>query len=869
MTLRTLAYQQRVLNLLDNYLGALAQQQALLSKIKQANEKEDDPDLRRKEIDFTATAWVKMKGELPSSRLHIPFSPRTDGMGRPVPNIVYKVPTGGGKTLLAVSSLAKIFNKYLGKNTGFVLWIVPNEAIYAQTKKQLNDRQHPYRQMLDNMAGAPKDVKIMEKTTSFNAQDVKQSLCVMLLMLQSSNRQNKNTLRIFRGRGDVYGFVPKEDDQQAHKQMKKEIPNLDLCDLADASAPWMPIRESLGNALRIIRPVVIMDEGHRAVSDLAFSTLYGFNPSFVLELTATPKEVKQKENFLVRHQNILAEVSGTELDREGMIKMPINLDSRQGTDWKATLKAGLEKLDELSKKAKDFHANYSRYIRPIMLVQAERTGKDQRDGKYIHAEDVRQWLLVNGGLREHEIAIKTSQQNDLKEPENQDLLSESNLVRVIITKQALQEGWDCPYAYLLCALAASQNQSAMTQLMGRILRQPHAEKTGVPELDQCYVITHHAETGKIVKAIKEGLKNEGMQDLENLVHTTSAEKTATVTRKIPRREGFEKLPIFLPKVFRVTKEENRVLDYETDILYPLNWRDLDVSEFVESIPENHPTAERQLYQIAIDVSPEEQEAADFLENRAFDSVRMTRYICDIVQNPWVAYDIVDRVRQGLMKRKFSTEKLGKFSSFIEEELRKWLAAQRDQKAEQRFVGEVKANRIQFRLRADSQNWKMPNFFETSHPENAQHLMHYNKPVQKSLTAAVYDADFNEAEKHVALYIDNAEAIYWWHRNAARHHYHIQGWKRHKIYPDFICSVRKDKGSGKFVVLEMKGEHLAGSQDSEYKRKVMELMKDSFSLENSVTPIGEMELLIKGGARVVCEMVMMNEYKTKLPPILSE
>lgn len=112
----------------------------------------------------------------------------------------------------------------------------------------------------------------------------------MLLMLPSANRQSRESLRMFRDRGDVRGFFPR-DDQQAHAVELERIPNLDIYDLASSTFQRPQIKDSLGNALRLIRPVVVMDEGHKAISELAFATLYGFNPCFVLELTATPKDV--------------------------------------------------------------------------------------------------------------------------------------------------------------------------------------------------------------------------------------------------------------------------------------------------------------------------------------------------------------------------------------------------------------------------------------------------------------------------------------------------------------------------------------------------------------------------------------------------
>ena len=255
--------------------------------------------------------------------------------------------------------------------------------------------------------------------------------------------------------------------------MLDRTPNLSAYD-----AMFAMVKDSLGNALRVIRPVVVLDEGHRAISDLAFRTLYGFNPSFVLELTATPQDVQPRGGRNPRegrYANLLVEVTGRELDREGMIKMPLNLDPRQGNDWKATLNTAVTKLSKLDKDSRNLQAETGRYIRPIMLIQVERTGADQRESGHIHADDVREWLLTVG-FDEAEIAIKTAEQNDLNLPENQDLLCPMNRVRAIITKQALQEGWDCPFAYVLCSLAASSNLKDMTQLVGRILRQPRSDQ---------------------------------------------------------------------------------------------------------------------------------------------------------------------------------------------------------------------------------------------------------------------------------------------------------------------------------------------------------------------------------------------------------
>ena len=162
MRFRQLEYQDRTLATLDAYIDHLTREKQRSDGI--AELATDRSDLALPIPDFTREAWqaMQIEGSLPNSRTAIPFSPRTDGCGRPVPNAVLKVPTGGGKTWLAVSGVSRIMGRYLGRNTGFVLWIVPNDAIYRQTLKNLRDRQHPYRQALDRAAAG--HVQIMEKT---------------------------------------------------------------------------------------------------------------------------------------------------------------------------------------------------------------------------------------------------------------------------------------------------------------------------------------------------------------------------------------------------------------------------------------------------------------------------------------------------------------------------------------------------------------------------------------------------------------------------------------------------------------------------------------------------------------------------------
>ena len=566
---------------------------------------------------------------------------------------------------------------------------------------------------------------------------------------------------------------------------------------------------------------------------------------------------------------MLVEVTGRELDREGMIKMPLNLDPRQGNDWKATLNAALTKLNALDADAQKLRADTGRYIRPIMLIQVERTGADQRESGHIHAEDVKDWLLTVG-FDKSEIAIKTAQQNDLNDPENQDLLSPTNRVRAIITKQALQEGWDCPFAYVLCALAASSNLKAMTQLVGRILRQPGAMKTQIPALDECHVITHHADTATVVEAIKGGLEQDGLGDLVLQVAQGDVSGSAKVTRKINRRPAFATTEIYLPKVMIVEGGEVRDLDYETDALSRIDWRGFDPKDIAARIPKNAQEAESQLQRIKLADDGDElfvgETVAENSEKLTFDPAHAVRMVLDIVPNPFVGREIVGRLLTALRARGFDDAKLGKLASLIVEELRRGLDAERTARAEALFKSEVAAGRIQFRLRLDGRNWRMPFNVETTEPDTArQPVSKTGGPLEKSLFSPVYENELNGEERDVAIYLDGEKALTWWHRNVARAQYGIQGWKKAKIYPDFIFAVQKDGEAKQIAVLETKGDQL-DNLDTAYKREVLDFLSDSFAWDQS-TPAGELELIQETGETVQGKLVLMSEWRAKLPGYL--
>lgn len=861
-------FQREALDRLARYVDVLAEERDRAQKVAEA--------LRAAELDdesavpdFPARAWERLResGALPPAHAGDTWCARQDGAGRPIPNVCLKVPTGGGKTLLAASAVGTVHRRFHRRHTGMVLWIVPNEAIYRQTRKALTDRDHPYRQLL-NVAGAGR-VKILEKDSPLARQDVDAHLCVMLLMLQSAARRSRETLRFFRDRGNVHGFFPREDDLETHWRLLGEIPNLDAYAPHGASQQQAArqkgsiVKDSLGNVMRLLRPMVVIDEQQRAYTENALATIDGFNPSFVLELSATPRVARGQ----ARHgANVLVDVRGADLDRAEMIKLPINVDVRPWPDWKSCLTESLRKLDELEREARALEGDTARYIRPILLVQVERTGADQEESGRIHANDAKA-LLLQLGLREAEIAIKTAERDDLSQPENQDLLSPASPVRAIITRQALQEGWDCPFAYVLCALAAGRNPSAMTQLVGRILRQPHAAKTGRAPLDECHVFCHDVQTGTVVESIKRSLEGEGMGDLATAVRAGGEGGAAGTGRSIARRRGFESLRIFLPRVTWCEGETRRALDYESDVLADIDWSALDPGQVARDW--TPPQVQEREHRLRIDLgiltgaeAPGESASTAFPER--VDRVFATRAICDLLPNPWQGFDLTERVVQRLCGTGLSERRIALSLELLVQQVRADVERWREEQAEQVFLAHLAAGRIEFRLRADRLDYRIPDEITAELAQQPRTLTRPDDghPVEKSLFAPFYESMLdNRFERDFACYLDSQAAVRWWHRNVARSGYALQGWRRNRVYPDFVFLKVERDGRDTLVVMETKGAHLA-NDDTDYKRRLLTELQGAFRDER-MRRAGELELSCGLGERLVCDLVFDENWKNRM------
>jgi type III restriction enzyme len=868
-------YQTDVLESLSRYLSTLTDRR---TEVEEILEFQRTKGREAKLADYCRETWdaLHLENALPVEKdkhgniVVQPYVSRVDGLDRPVPNVCLKVPTGGGKTLLATIAVERISSEFFKKQTGFVLWIVPSEAIYGQTWRTFANREHPYRQMLERASGGR--VRLLEKTDAFTRQDVENQLCVMLMMLQAGavRKASKEARKMFQDSGRYPSFFPDVDDVPGNEALLREVPNLDVNDLGDEGFAGVSVKQSLGNVLRLVRPLVIIDEGHKAYSNTAFETISGYNPRFILELSATPNTGREYVS------NVLVNVMGTALKDEQMIKLPINVINEGRADWKHTLAVAKEKLDELQNDAGNVQNNEGRYIRPILLIRVERTGKEQRQKNLIHAEDVREYLVEKLGAQPEQIKVKSA---ELDELDRVDLLSELCPVRYIITKDALREGWDCPFAYVLAVLSKTTAKTALTQMVGRVLRQPEARLTAIDSLNECYVFTFDQEVQSAVDSVRRGLEEEGMGDLASSVRATG-KGAAKVSRRetLRRRTEFRKLKIFLPRVLSRHYEtgEWRQFDYDRDMLSSLDWEKFSYTNRASVPLDEQAAIERTLVRVRLEdlgnIDDANLPKPSIMEEDVqpeLDFPALVRLLLDVIPNPWQGARILNETLKELRDRGISEERIFTNRLFLIKAIRDDLKDQVSRAAEARFRLMLEQDELCFRLEASNDpnlNWKLAETFELDVNPDDKVLRRKNDDVlKKSLFERVYQKQVNGLEKEVAWYLDADKAVHWWHRIAVHQDWHLTGWQRNRVYPDFLACLH-DVGEGKlrFTVLETKGLFLKGSEDTTYKARLFELLT---AYSKTARSVGELKLGLDD-EEMRFELMLENDWRERLPAALT-
>lgn len=412
-----------------------------------------------------------------------------------VPHICAKVPTAGGKTFIAVNALDTVFRalaKRAPRRPKMVVWLVPSLTILEQTVKALNSPEHPYRKRLDQLF--QHRVAVFEKRdllmgAGFSYDTAQEQLSIVVMSFDSLRARNKEDRKIYQENGNLASFLlPDQGD-----------PGDWLLPEHDASA--------LINVIRRLRPVVVVDESHNAESELSVEMMKNLNPDFILDLTATPRN----------NSNIISYVDALALKKQHMVKLPVIVANRSSKG--EVIESALILRRQLEDLAKQEKAAGGKYIRPIVLFQAQpRTDDDNTTFEKIREK------LVELKIPAEQIKIKTADINELK---GVDLMSRDCSVRFIITVNALKEGWDCPFAYILASLADKTSAVDVEQILGRVLRMPHVQQHGNDFLNLSYVFTASNRFMDTLQSVVKGLNRAGFSDKDyRAIDARAADTTA-------------------------------------------------------------------------------------------------------------------------------------------------------------------------------------------------------------------------------------------------------------------------------------------------------------------------------------------------------
>ncbi|OYU56435.1 MAG: restriction endonuclease [Chitinophagaceae bacterium BSSC1] len=411
-----------------------------------------------------------------------------------VPHICFKIPTAGGKTFVACNAIHSIFNAFHYHAKKAVVWLVPSITILEQTINNLKDTTHPYRQKINSHFG--NKVAVFDKAdllngTGLNPSSVSEQLNILVLSFDSLRAKNKEERKVYQENGNLQPFAHELGDRE------------DI---------------SLMRVIQSLNPVVIVDESHNAETDLSVDMLKNLNPCFILDLTATPR----------KNSNIISFVDAIELKKANMVKLPVICYNH--SDKSEVINSALQLRHKLEAQAIEEQKKGGRYIRPIVLFQAQpRNAEDNTTFEKLKAQ------LIELKIPEEQIKIKTASINEIK---GLDLMSPDCPVRYIITINALKEGWDCPFAYILASLADKSSAVDVEQILGRVLRQPYVTKHQFPLLNLCYVLTASAKFLETLDNIVKGLNRAGFSDQDYKMADPLQVEIARETEKIDQLNVF-------------------------------------------------------------------------------------------------------------------------------------------------------------------------------------------------------------------------------------------------------------------------------------------------------------------------------------------
>jgi type III restriction enzyme len=261
-----------------------------------------------------------------------------------------------------------------------------------------------------------------------------------------------------------------------------------------------------------------------------------------------------------------------------------------------------------------------------------------------------------------------------------------------------------------------------------------------------------------------------------------------------------------------------------DILKRIDWHSINI-DCVSDLALDKKALEDSEYVLALAEDKEQliktRTAIKSLATWRVDTVFMTRQLIDIVPNPWIAHELCCKVAKNLIN-KYGEKIVGYNLAFVIEELRKQIVRERDRLAESIFRKLATDKVLWFFLIYDKGGYRLPTRIRIKN-DTKRLVRADNSQLERSLFEEVPEEGINQLEKSVAICLDEQQKLLWWYRNLSRQDYFVQGWKKNRIYPDFLFTKVSDKDPNdysKVFVIETKGLHLM-NEDTAYKASVFD------------------------------------------------
>lgn len=359
---------------------------------------------------------------------------------------VLKAPTGSGKTIMVAELLQRLAQEQLDKQYAFI-WISGNN-LHKQSKEKLESYLLDSRYTLSFI----EDIQGNELRENE----------IVFVNWHSLIKQDKTT-------GEYTNVYMKDNEEDKNlrtfinrtKEEGKEI-------------------------------ILIVDESHYHYWSTKSQELVQnvIAPKLILEVSATPSIMPTADDLANEDAGYIS-VKFEDVVREGMVKkeVVINAEVGENTDYlseadEVILKSAIKKLYQL----KDLYKKNNIEIKPLLLVQLPSESESTSALDETKMEQVMEYLKDN-----HELTIDNGKLgiwlSEVKQNIEQIESSDSD-VEVLIFKQAIALGWDCPRAQVLVMFREIKSVTFEIQTVGRILRTPEAKHYDILELDRAYVYTN-------------------------------------------------------------------------------------------------------------------------------------------------------------------------------------------------------------------------------------------------------------------------------------------------------------------------------------------------------------------------------------------